>query len=374
VVAEASAFFQLCGARRHKTAFVPGNAYRPHTGAGRKIKVDERYGGTGLIGGTIGAGLDAEGAALVQFQRPEGRVQMVASKVADSAGAKLPPGAPADRGVVGMIRTDRHGFEPALPIKACGYGRRLLRPFGEICPAPSAGAGPGVHIVNIADCPVPYPFAGKANVLAGMSEVAELGSDAGLAGGFGNNTGLIDGAAEGLFTIKVFTLGDNGQGNHGVRMVRGGEKDSVNVFLIEHLIVVVIGRAGLAIPLSDKLEGRFQSRGAAIVKHAIIADLVNIAKGSDTNVRLIEELLHIDDSLAARADNGDVDLFARGDVAFAAEHVARHNAQGRNHSGTTQEIPPAKPLLHINGIGFSNFHTLSPFCIHPHFGPAELPG
>ena len=85
VVAEASAFFQLRRARRHESTFVPGDAYRTHTGAGREMEIYERYGGTRLISGAVGAGLDAEGGALVQFQRPEGRVQMVAGEVADCA-------------------------------------------------------------------------------------------------------------------------------------------------------------------------------------------------------------------------------------------------------------------------------------------------
>jgi len=170
------------------------------------MEVDKRCSRTGLISGAGGAGLDAEGSALVQFQSPEGRVQMVTGKVADCAGAELPPGTPADRGVVGMIRTWRHGLEPALPIEARRHRRSFFGSVLERGPAVSACAGPGVHVVNVTDGTVPYPLAGKADVLAGVSEVAELRSDAGLAGGFGDNAGLINGAAEWLFTVEVFTL------------------------------------------------------------------------------------------------------------------------------------------------------------------------
>ncbi len=276
IITKASACFQLHRSWGHKSAFVPGNANRCHTGTGREMEVDERCSGTGLFSGAGGAGLDAEGSALVQFERPEGRVQMVTGKVADSTGAKLPPGAPADRGVVGMIRTWRYGLEPALPIEAGRHGRGFFGSAGETGPAVSACAGPGVHIVDVTDRTIPYPFTGKADVLAGVSEVTELRSDAGLAGGFGDNVGLIDCAAKGLFTVEVFTLGDYGEVNYSMRMVWSSDEDGVDVFLIEHLIVVVVGRAGLAVLLSDQLDGGFQTRGTAVVEHAIVAELVDV--------------------------------------------------------------------------------------------------
>ncbi len=292
---------------------------------------------------------------------------MMAGKVADSTGAKLPPGTPADGGVIGMIGTWRHGLEPALPIEAGRHGRRLLGPVGKTGPAISARVGPGVNIVDITYCTVPYPFAGKADVLAGVSEVTELGSDAGLAGGFGDNAGLVDCAAEGLFTVEVFTLGDYGQVNYSMRMVRRGDEDGVNVFLIEHLIIVMVGRAGLAVLFSDQVDGGFQARSATIVEHAIIAQLVDVTQGGDVDVGLVEKLLHVDDALAARSNDGDVNLFARCDVAGPAEHVARYNGESRGRGEATQKIPPGNPLLYVNGIGFLGFHILFPFCVHLYF-------
>ena len=266
-----------------------------------------------------------------------------------------------------MIRAGRHGLEPALPIEASGQGRCFFRPVGEIGPAASAGAGPGVHIVDVTDSTVPDPFAGKADVLAGVSEVAELGSDAGLAGGFGYNAGLVDGAAEGLLAVEVFAIGDDGECDHSMRMIRRGEKDGIDVFLIEHLIVVAVRWAGLVVTLSDQFEGRFQSRGAAVVEHAIVADLVDVAEGDDVDVSLVEELPHVDDALAARADDGYVDLFAGCGVAVAAEYVARYNSEGGGRGGATQEISPGNPLVYVNRIGFSIFHILSPLCVHLYF-------
>ncbi len=200
----------------------------------------------------------------------------MAGKVADSTGAKLPPGAPADGGIIWMIRTGRHGFEPSLPIEAGRHGRSFFGSVLEGGPAVSACAGPGVHVVNVTDGTVPDPLAGKADVLAGVSEVAELGSDAGLAGGFGDSACLVDCAAEGLFTVEVFTLGDYGEVNYSMRMVRSSDEDGVDVFGVEHLIVVLVSRAGLAVLLSDQLDGRFEAGGAAVVEHAVVAELVDV--------------------------------------------------------------------------------------------------
>ena len=130
-----------------------------------------------------------------------------------------------------------------------------------------------------------------------------------------------------------------------MRMVRRGEKNRVDVFPVEHLIVVVVSWAALAVLLPDQLEGRSQAGCAAIIEHAIVADLVDVAEGSDVDVRLVEELLHVNNALAACADDGDVDLFAGGSVAVAAEYMARYDAEGRGRGGSAEEIPPRNHLL-----------------------------
>jgi len=73
-----------------------------------------------------------------------------------------------------------------------------------------------------------------------------------------------------------------------MRMVRSSDEDGVDVFLIEHLIIVMVSRAGLAVLLTDQLEGRFQARGAAVVEHAIVAELVDVTEGGDVDVGLVE--------------------------------------------------------------------------------------
>jgi len=170
----------------------------------------------------------------------------------------------------------------------------------------------------------------------------------------------------------VFALGDDGEGDNSMRMIRRGEKDRIDVLLIEHLIIVAVGWAGLAVPLSDQLKGRLQSGGAAVVEHAIITDLVDVTEGDDVYVSLIEELPHVDDALAARADDGYVNLFAGCGVAVAAEYVARYNSEGGGRGGATQEIPPGNPLVYVNRIGFSIFHILSPLCVHLHFSDSLI--
>ena len=89
-----------------------------------------------------------------------------------------------------------------------------------------------MHIVYVTDGTIPDPFAGKADVLAGVPEVAELSSDAGLARCFGYNAGFVNGAAKRFFAIEVLFLIDDGKRNHGVRMVRRCEQDGIDVFSI----------------------------------------------------------------------------------------------------------------------------------------------
>ena len=170
----------------------------------------------------------------------------------------------------------------------------------------------------------------------------------------------------------MFAFGDDGEGDNSMRMIRRGEKDGIDVLLIEHLIVVAVGWTGLTVPLSDQLEGRLQSGSAPVVEHAIITYLVDVAEGDDVYVSLVEELPHVDNALAACADDGYVDFFAGCGLAVAAEYVARYNSEGGGHGGATQEIPPGNPLVYMNRTGFSIFHILSPLCVHLHFNDSLI--
>ena len=204
--AHVSAGLQLGRSRRHQAALVPRDPNRRHAGAGREVVVDQRGGGADLFRRAVAAGLDLVAIRLIQLQGPEGRVQVMAGEVADRAGAELPPGPPADRRVVRMIRPGRHRIEPAFPVEARRHRRRVLRPVGQIGPAAGPRVGPGVHLPDVADRAVPDPLAVQADVLAGVAEVAELRGDAGLAGGLGDDAGLVDRPAQRLLAVECLPL------------------------------------------------------------------------------------------------------------------------------------------------------------------------
>jgi hypothetical protein len=190
----------------------------------------------------------------------------VTGKIAYRAGAKLPPGAPANGCVVGVIWTGWNRFEPALPIEAGGYRGSFFRPVGEFCPAVGSCMGPGVNIVDVTDGAVPDPLAGQTNILAGMSEITELCGDAGLAGGFGDYASFVDGSTEWFFTINVFAFSDSGKADYGMRMVRCGDKDGVDVFFVKHFIIVMVSRTGLAVLCFDEIKGWFQTGFSSVVR------------------------------------------------------------------------------------------------------------
>ena len=111
-------------------------------------------------------------------------------------------------------------------------------------------------------------------------------------------------------------------------------------------MIIAIGRTGLTVLLSDQVQGRFQAGCAAVVEHTIVTEFVDVAEGGDMDIGFVEELFHIDDTLAARADDGDVNLFAGCNIAITTEYMARYNSESSGRSRTCQKISPANPFCH----------------------------
>jgi hypothetical protein len=201
-----------------------------------------------------------------------------------------------------------------------------------------------VNIVDVTNSTVPDPFAGQTNIFAGVSEIAELGSDSGFAGGFGDYAGFVNSSTEWFFTVEVFPFSDDGKTNYSMRMIRRSNEDCVNIFGVKHSIIVAIGRTRLAVLLTYQVQGRFQTSCTTVVEHTIVTELVDVTEGGDMYIGFVEELFHIDDTLASRTDYGDVNLFAGCGIAITAEYVARYNSESGGRRGTCKKIPPANPF------------------------------
>ena len=170
-----------------------------------------------------------------------------------------------------------------------------------------------------------------------MPIVAKLSRNARFPGRFSHDTGFIDGSTKGFLTVEVFALVNHGKSNDSMRMVRRRNQNGVDVLFVEHLMIIPVGRARLAVLLADQIGSGLEPCGAAVIEHAIVAKLINVAKSDNAGIGLIEQLLHVDDALAACTNNGDVDLLAGRGV--ATKDLAGHKGKGCRRSGAAQKMP-----------------------------------
>ena len=244
-----------------------------------------------------------------------------------------------------MIRPERRGAEPQVPIKRGRDGGRIFGEFGDEG-AGGGFVGPEVHFANVAD------DAGLQHLDEGFEGGCRVELDAHLrynlvaAGRGGNLAGFVDGVCQWFFTIDVLTHFDCGHRGDGVDVVGGGDDDGVYVtLLLEHYVEILVSSAGLiragsllgCIVGIHNIAGGLASRGAAVIKSTVVSPLVDIANGDDVDGGLFEKNLHIGSALTAGTDAGDVEFLARGGVAGAAEDVSGDN---RKRCGGAQEIAP----------------------------------
>jgi hypothetical protein len=82
--------------------------------------------------------------------------------------------------------------------------------------------------------------------------------------------------------------------------------------------------------------------GLALVIEALEPEpLDGVGDGDDLALGFVEQVARVGATLAARADERDVDLGARGDEAGAAEDVAGHDGEGGGGRGGGSEETPA---------------------------------
>src|SRR5439155_1263897 len=125
-------------------------------------------------------GLDPRRVA--QVERPERRIHRVAGDVAQGTGAEVPPTAPLERRVRGVIGAGRGGAEPQVPIDPGGRVVLFERPLDRL--RPDRPVGPELDLAHRPDGAGFDPLADLPRALAGVALVPHLGSDFGLAGRF----------------------------------------------------------------------------------------------------------------------------------------------------------------------------------------------
>ena len=194
------------------------------------------------------------------------------------------------------------------------------------------GVAAGVDGMDLANRAIAHPFVEKADGLERVALVAELADDAVLPGRAHQLTHLMDGMGQRFLAIDVLAPFDGGHRRHGVAMVGRRHHHGVDALfqLIEHLAKIAI-LLGLGEPV--------ESFGGVLQ--------VDVAQRDDVVAR--RNLVDVPGPLPAHAHAGDVDFFARRNLAAAGDDAARHDAQGRcRQGGGGEELTPGEIWLSVH--------------------------
>ena len=189
-----------------------------------------------------------------------------------------------------------------------------------------------MRLADLADEAGVEPFADLADAFAGVALVPHLRDHLVGAGGLGEGTGLEDIMRDGLLDVDVLARAHAGHGDVGVRMVRGGDDDGVDVLaLLEHDAEV-----GEGFRLRELLDG---PRAALQVE---------VAQGDDVLVGAVADVASAD---AAEADGRDIQLRVGGDGRRGGvEPRAGEGETGRGQAGMTKEAAPIEWGAHGSGL------------------------
>lgn len=176
--------------------------------------------------------------------------------------------------------------------------------------------------VDVADRPVPDPFAERADRIRRVALVAQLGDDAMLAGGLHQCTDFKHAVRQRLFAIDVFAALDCRHCRHGVAVVGRGDDHGIDPALqgIEHL-------AEVAKPPGGGKSGK--RLGSAV--------LIDVAEGDHVDLRGYRA--DHGGAPPAGADGGDVQSLAGRGLSAPGECAARHNRGGRQRRGSGEPSP-----------------------------------
>ena len=153
-----------------------------------------------------------------------------------------------------------------------------------------------------------------------MNLRADLRDSFRLARGLGDDARLGNGAGERLLAVEMTSALQRGDGGDGVRVVRRGDDDGVEILLVYE-------SAEIAISL----------RGRELLGDGRHAAFVDVAERDD--VRDVLELPDTEPALAVHADDADVQLVIGGDGALGAQELRRSQPKaGGGCGGAGEEL------------------------------------
>ena len=284
----------------------------------------------------------------------------MAAEVLDVRAAEVPEIAPRHREVGGAERARLARPEPEIPVQAGGDERRLGRTARQRR-IPPAGRHPRVHLAHRADDPRLYQLDRLPHPVARVALISHLRRHAGLLRHPRNEAGLADVVGQRLLAVDVLAGSHRGYDNGRVRVIGGRAEHGVDRGLaLEHLPEVHVLRAlvvrrDLLVVAFDQLADGLSPGHALEVEPLEVEVLSGIRDGNHLCVGLLEQRTEVRPALASGADEGDVHLVARRDLALP-EHVPRDDRERRGGSRGTGTFFQERAA----GPGSARIHVTSP--------------
>ena len=196
--------------------------------------------------------------------------EQVAAHVAQPAGPEVAPHAPDERVVMARhIRPVRGGRKPALPVEGVRHGRGLERPLALQQLRVVSGIGEEPHFLNRAYAAAPQHLGRVAVALPRRNLRAELRHDAGRRGKRLETAAFLERAAKRLLGVKVQLAAHHLAHYLAMRMVRRGDEDGIQVFLVEHFAPVLVEAR-----LRELAAERFEHRKVDVAERGHLDPLV----------------------------------------------------------------------------------------------------
>src|SRR5262249_12042776 len=142
-----------------------------HWAARGKLVADDAPLRTGLGVHSRRLGLDTD--RRVELQGPKRRIRIVASHVPQRAGAEIPPAAPFEGQIVGVIGPRWSRAQPHLPIEVCWHRRSFLWPIYSL--RPNRSIAPDMHRAHLAQRAGLDELNNPPRAVIGVALVAHLG-------------------------------------------------------------------------------------------------------------------------------------------------------------------------------------------------------
>ena len=256
----------------------------------RVIEIDDLRVGrvAGVFVAEAAADADRTRGELVFAEEPAGDVHLMDALVAHVAVAGVPVPMPivVDAGTIEILLLGRAA--PEVVIERRGNLQRRFE-FADAEPRLVAGAE---RVLDLAELAAADEGDGILEALAGARLGAALHEAVVLAGGLDHLPAFPDVVRDGLLDVDVLAGLSGGDGDPGMRVIRRGDRDGVDVFAFEQLAEVGVGVELVAVPLLEA------------VGHAVEDLFIDVAEGDEIAMIVADVTF----ALAVETDLGETDV------------------------------------------------------------------